>query len=562
MSLDTAYRAWRSVPRWPADLALDLLLGMPPAPPREVVVDRDIPVSMPDGVRLLGNLYRPRTAGPFPVVLIRSPYGRRAPYATLFARPLARRGVPVLLQSMRGTFGSGGRFHPFRDERSDGVATVAWLRAQPWCDGRVATGGVSYLGYAEWALAPHVDPPLSAMALGMSPSKFHLGHLTGGAFPLHTALSWSALLARQEHTPLVGLLPNPRRDRRERRAMHTVPLRHADTVAVGHDIGAWFDLINHSDPADPYWEETDHSASVPTVGTPVSMVTGWYDPFLPQQLADFAALRRAGTPARITVGPWGHDDAAAVPALVCDQVGWLAGHLRQPAAPGGSRGVGAGVYLQRAGRWLRFAEWPPPGAAARPLHLLDGGLLGDRTATRPGTDTFTYRPDDPTPAVGGPLISGRNKQRDNRPLERRDDTLVYTGPRLDADLDVVGEVRAVLHVRTSRPHVDLFVRLCDVDRLGVSRNVCDGIRRLRPDDPPPGADGLRTVSVDLWPTAYRFRRGHRLRVTVCGGAFPRFARNHGTGDPVADAVSATPCTVDLYHDEDHPSRLDLPRLTG
>ena len=126
--------------------AVDKAIGLPPAT-ATYVLRRDVGAPMPDGVVLLGDLYQPD--GPDrarPVVLIRSPYGRAGIAGAVFAAPLARRGFQVFIQSTRGTFGSGGQFRPFLHEQEDGLATVAWLRQQAWCDGRVSMTGASYLG--------------------------------------------------------------------------------------------------------------------------------------------------------------------------------------------------------------------------------------------------------------------------------------------------------------------------------------------------------------------------------------------------------------------------------
>jgi hypothetical protein len=142
---------------------------------------------------------------------------------------------------------------------------------------------------------------------------------------------------------------------------------------------------------------------------------------------------------------------------------------------------------------------------------------------------------------------------------------VFTGPVLDRDVDVVGHVRARVHLRPELAHADVFVRLCDVDPEGVSRNVVDGIRRLDPSTVPGcdvsvGDDGVLAVDVELFPTAYRFRSGHRLRLQVAGGAFPRFARNLGTGEPFATATTGRRCRFQVFHDAAHPSRVELPVL--
>jgi putative CocE/NonD family hydrolase len=285
------------------------------------------------------------------------------------------------------------------------------------------------------------------------------------------------------------------------------------------------------------------------------MVTGWYDLFLPEQLRDFSTLRQAGRRTRITIGPWHHGELGCLRTIFSDSVSWLAAHLLDDTAQLNQSPVR--LYLQGARRWLDFPDWPPP-SAPKKLHLHRSGGLGWAPPENAPPDTFTYDPSRPTPSIGGPLLGGKPKQRDNHAVESRPDVLVFTGEPLTRDLDVIGEVSATVHVRTGTPHADVFVRLCDVDRRGVSRNVCDGIIRLHPDALDPDEDGITAVELALYPTAYRFRQGHRLRVQVAGGGFPRFTRNPGTGEPLADATRSRSCRFEIFHDEIHPSHVLLP----
>ena len=121
-------------------------LALPRPIGTDVSVERDARVPMDDGVTLLADIYTPAGAGPHPTVLVRSPYGRRGPLGLTLGRIFAERGYRVMMQSCRGTFGSGGAFNPNFNERADGLATVRWLESQPWFDGRLATNGPSYLG--------------------------------------------------------------------------------------------------------------------------------------------------------------------------------------------------------------------------------------------------------------------------------------------------------------------------------------------------------------------------------------------------------------------------------
>jgi putative CocE/NonD family hydrolase len=148
---------------------------------------------------------------------------------------------------------------------------------------------------------------------------------------------------------------------------------------------------------------------------------------------------------------------------------------------------------------------------------------------------------------------GRDSGRvDNAALEARPDVLTYTTAPLTDDAEVVGEVSAQIWFGSSLRHADVFVRLCDVDTRGRSWNVCDGLTSVS------GADEPGRVDVRLWPTAYRFKRGHRIRVQVSSGAFPRYARNPGTGEARATATRLLAADQSVYHDPARPSAIVLP----
>jgi uncharacterized protein len=149
-------------------------------------------------------------------------------------------------------------------------------------------------------------------------------------------------------------------------------------------------------------------------------------------------------------------------------------------------------------------------------------------------------------------MSGRAGRVDNARLEARADVLIYTTPPLGADTEVVGEVSAEIWFRSSLRYADVFVRLCDVDTRGHSRNICDGLVSLS------GADQLGPARVRMWPTAYRFRKGHRIRIQVSSGAFPRFARNTGTGQPHPTTTTLKVAEQEVHHDPGSPSAVILP----
>ncbi|MCS4255890.1 putative CocE/NonD family hydrolase [Rhodococcus erythropolis] len=550
MSLD-----WRHARSAALGRLIDAWLKVPSATvavPQEI---RDMRIPMPDGIELLADRLRPPGETPLPVVLIRSPYGRRGVYMSLYGPVFARHGMQVVTVSSRGTFGSGGTFRPFDNEKEDGLAVIEWLREQTWCDGRIATAGVSYLGFTQWAVAPYLDKPLEAMCVGLGASEYVSSIYPGGGFALDNSLQWSVLIGVQEQDlgGMQQIIPGFGFTRRTRKAMHTLPLSDAASAVLGRPSPFFTDLASNAESIER-WDPIDHSAGVHAVTTPVAITTGWYDLFLTETLRDFTQMRAAGQQARLTVGPWGHGDLASLPYLVRDQLSWLSAHLLGAAAQ--LRRPPVRLYLQQADTWLDFDNWPPPSTSV-PVFLHTAGRL-EQMPAESLPDLITYDPADPTPAVGGQILIGKTKGQNNKDVEKRGDVLVFTGDCLENDLDVIGEVNATIHVRTANGHADVFVRLCDVDDKGISRNVTDGIVRLRPGAPVADDDGVVSVQVALTSTAYRFRRGHRVRVQVSGGAFPRFARNHGTGEPTLTATSTTPYAIEIFHDPARPSRVVLP----
>lgn len=83
-------------------------------------------------------------------------------------------------------------------------------------------------------------------------------------------------------------------------------------------------------------------------------------------------------------------------------------------------------------------------------------------------------------------------------------------------------------------------------------NGCDGLTSLT------GADVPKLAEINLWATAHRFKRGHRIHVQVFCGTFPRYARNHGTGEPIATAVELRAADQTVHHDPELPSAIILP----
>jgi putative CocE/NonD family hydrolase len=509
--------------------AMGRALRLPPPVVRAVAARRGLAVRARDGVILRTDHYAPDLPVA-PTVLVRTPYGRSGVNA-LLARVIAERGFHVVMQSCRGTGGSGGAFTPMRHERPDGQDTVEWLRRQPWFNGRLGTFGPSYLGLVQWAIAD--TPELAAMATIVTTSGLRDPTYAGESFSLDTTLTWAALIHAQDGPWLPNQLELLRGQPRLRRGLHHLPLGEADEVATGGvPVGFFRDWLASAEPDHGYWDGLGHHHRVPAVTAPVLMVGGWQDIFLPWQLRDYGALRSVGASPYLTIGPWTHGSYGLFGAALRESLAWLAAHLRDE--PGGLREHPVRLYVGPEEGWRDFDEWPPAGGRTQSWVLSGGhGLVTDAADAEPAEDAFRYDPRDPTPSVGGPVLNAKIAGvRDNRALEARGDVLVYSSAPLDAPVTVIGPVRATVRVRATAPHFDVFARLCDVWPDGRSLNVCDGLTRVTPVRSEVDAEGVHTVEVDLWPAAHTFGRDHRIRLQVSGGAHPRYARNPGTGAPL------------------------------
>ncbi|BCO36877.1 hydrolase [Mycobacterium heckeshornense] len=524
--------------------ALGRLLRLPEATTRYTVTPVRIP--MRDGVDLRADHYAP-AGPPAGTLLVRGPYGRGFPFALVYGALYAARGYHVVVQSVRGTFGSGGVFEPMIHEAADGADTVAWLRHQPWFTGRFATIGLSYLGFTQWALLQDPPPELAAAVITAGPHDFSASTWGTGSFALADFLGWSDLVAHQEAHGLAWSGARQLLARRlVTRATDGLPMGEAGRTLLGTGAPWYESWLEHPDPEDPFWEPLRCPAALDRVQVPVLLFGGWQDIFIGQTLEQYRHLHRRGVDVALTVGPWTHAQLLrnGLGTITRESLGWLDCHLRgvdAPPRPGRVR-----VFVTGQG-WLNLPDWPPS-TTEHVLYLLPGGGLDSTppTPTAPPA-SFRYDPADPTPTVGGRLLSPQGGYRNDESLARRDDVLCFTGATLTEDVCVHGNPVVELTHSSDNPHVDLFVRVSEVDARARSVNVTDGYRRL--------TDAADTVRIELDAIAHRFRAGSRIRVLVAGGCHPRFARNLGTGEPPVSGRELKPATHSVHFGA---SRLVLP----
>ncbi|KAH7177100.1 X-Pro dipeptidyl-peptidase-domain-containing protein [Dactylonectria macrodidyma] len=521
-----------------------------PAEVQTYTIDRTAQIPLRDEVKLLADVYHPSCANkstPAGTLLVYGPYGRGLMTAYL-ARCLAPRGYQVLVVCCRGTFGSGGEFDAQRSEVVDGQDIVSWMRRQSWYTGSFATIGASYLGYTQWALL--VDPPedMSTAVILVGPHDFGDFHWSTGAFN-GQVIHWADIIAHQESSGLLGQTLRPLSSNRHLRiALNRLPLADAVDEYFASECSWLRQRLANSDLKDPFWAPTKHGIALERATIPILLITGWYDIFIEQTMEQYRRLAERGCPVGLTVGPWTHDGVVVGPTME-EALNWLDEHLVKRGR--GHRPNPVRVFITGTREWREIPEWPP---ATDPcdMYLLPQGGISRNPPTDFSESTFTFNPADPTPDIGSAPLSGLKGDVDDSRLAARSDVLAYTSQPFENYTEILGRPQIEVAHTSDNPHVDLFVRVSEVDAKGHSHKVTEAYIRL---DPEREAGPVR---LDLHDCAHCFREGTSLRVLIAGGSHPHYLRNLGTGEDPSTGTTLRPSQHTVHHGPVNASRLVLP----
>jgi len=496
-------------------------------------------VTTDDGVGLATDVYLPAGAGPFPVVLERTPYGKAN-----FAGDATRwtgYGYAYVVQDIRGTGASGGAgAQRFANDgwgpQSDSRDAIEWICAQTWCDGHVATVGFSAMAAASM-LATGASDLLAAQIIHSGPGSFY-GHWT-----------YQGGVLRQE-------LTGPEWD----------------------TAGQW-----KANPAyNNFWAQHDSIAYAPNVETPGLHMTGWFDLFQAGPIEGFMARQHNGG-----IGARGTQHLLIDPR---DHAG-LTGELTFPAAqpsPGHTatrrafmdryvKGAGSGVgytvkyYLMgESGKtdglgnvWRTADDWPPYPITPRAYYLQTDASLATARPGAAASLSYVFDPNDPVPTLGGCNLVVSPGPRDQRPLDPRGDILKFATPALTAPVEIAGPVRVKLYVSSTAVDTDFTAKLIDIYPDGREILFCDGVQRVKFRDSlatpaylPPGTVGELTI--DLWHTALVFEPGHRIGLHVSSSNSPRFEVNPNNGEDHPGGAPSVVATNTVHLQGLTPSALLLP----
>lgn len=421
----------------------------------DVIVQRDVMMSMRDGVRLATDVYRPSLQGRFvsqrfPVILERTPYGKSQEgtrhASTSIARMLASHGYVVVHQDTRGRGESEGAYVKYLSDADDGYDCCAWIVKQPWCNGKIGAQGLSYGAHTVSALACAGAPGIAALFLdsGGFSNAYQGGIRQGGAFELKQ-VTWAYSQALES--------PEVSADPAKVAALESVDLKdwfaklpwtrgHSPLSRVPEYEQYVFDQWE-AGAFDEFWKQKGIYAQGyydKFSDAPMVWMSSWYDPYPRTATDNYVALSNSKRgPVRLILGPWTHGnnhqtfagDVDFGPAatlagniavdLTTLRKRWFDHHLKgerngiesEPAVRifvmgGGTGRRNAAGRMDHGGKWRSERDWPLTGTRnTRYFLTAEGKLVDSEPRIKQAKRVFNYDPRHPVPTVGGTVTSGQ-----------------------------------------------------------------------------------------------------------------------------------------------------------
>lgn len=571
---------------------------------------------MRDGVQLATVVIRPRAAGLYPTLMVRTPYqvtsfpeSFRPMHTAQFASDYV-----LIVQNERGSEWSEGEFGFLTGTTADAQDTIDWVSAQEWSNGRIGLHGCSSTAENQLKLAAIGHPALRA-CVAMS-SGAGIGDIPGaegskglfyrGGVPvIQIAALWFGSYGIHLRPKLPAAAQGDELSRIFRRYSVSVPnfrdpeyaralaksTREAPSGEVLRRMGApstGYETYLAEGPAGPAWREVDLIDARHTGATPSLNINGWMDigtyetvklfEFQQHHPEQYLIMAPTGHCTMLWTGPDAFlgDRPMGDTRFPYDEIvtSWFDRFLRDE--PGEWQPMPkVQVFLMGAATWLTGESWPLPETEERTLFLASvtsaNTLWGDGTlsaaAGSAGTDEFIADPANPVPSLGGGLALDSPVCVDQRDAECRADVLVYSTPVLDEPVSIAGDVRAELYVSADVADADVFLKLVDVYPDGTAYNLAGTCQRLRYrdnfDKPAELVSGqIYRVEVTGITTANYFPPGHRIRIEIAGSDFPVADRNWHAGERNDLASDGPIAHITLHHGAGHASALHFRAYTG
>lgn len=497
-----------------------------PFPCYSVVVERNVPILMKDGITLYADVYHPKTKKTHPIIVARTPYGKvnKEHHYEDIGRLFSGQGIAFLIQDVRGKYDSGGEFYPHRNDESDGSDTIRWVNLQPWSDKQIALFGFSYLGSAAWQAAKTEDPSIKMVIPWFTGSNTYQLWYDDRIPHLKQLLFWMCKYNNRypqeiDHTDVDRLLAK------------ATDWSQLDRQLVGKPIAAYQDFLKHTH-NDDFWKKLSTRVSDLNPDVPVFLGSGWYDRFLKPTIKDFQTLQQTSSkPVQLILGPWAHNPTQPINQLSLGSdanfliqfasiLRWCQHHFfgipLDNLAP-------VTYYVIGQNKWRTANEWPPRESVQAIFYFGEKDKL---VTTPPKTiiQQLLFKPKELVPAIGGHMLysNGLDGLQDQSFLSDRQDLLMWTTPPFVEETIVVGAPKLQLFLHTDAPGLDLMAKLIDISPDGHMQLITDGMYRLTQNDL---NQSISQVQISLIDKAYTINKGHRIQIALTHSHFPSHAPN-------------------------------------
>lgn len=571
---------------------------------KQVIVDREVPCKVRDGVTLYANIYRPANAGLYPVLLTRLPYDKNLPdFSHRYIDPIriAMNGYIVIIQDVRGRFASEGEFIPLMQEFEDGYDTVEWAAKLPYANGKVGMFGLSYYGFTQLYAALEHPPSLKAIFPAMTGNLLEKGLFDrDGVIDLAANQTWTLdsiandYLERNDNENHAEAMKEIVKDLDNIDELHKlIPFKKWPPVYKHPKLVPFYNKYMISN----FGEELlsvvkDKMAVQGNIHIPAYHLAGWYDSHLSPTLLNYEQLQSSKKNQKLMIGPWAHgvfdsdigerffgvkgsghsiDGEIDITTLHID---WFTHWLKEENTSINEDDYPVKLFVMGINKWRSEKEWPLKRTNYTPYYFqsdghantnIHSGRLMRTLSDVVWKDQYVHDPNNPVPTHGGGTIfyKGRNAgPRDQREIESREDVVVYTSAPMTEPLEVTGWVKVKLWASTDAVDTDFTAKLVDVYPDGRSYNLTDGIVRAKyrhKDIEEESLNGeIVPYEIDLWATSNVFLPGHCIRIEIASSNFPRFDVNPNTGNTTLDTVEMITAKQSIYHGVKYPSHVLLP----
>ena len=550
-------------------------------PDLETVTERDVWIPMRDGTRLLADITLPVGEGPWPTLLIRTPYGRDLESPGEYSK----RGYVSVVEACRGRDGSEGVWGAWEDDKDDGYDTIDWIVNQPWSDGKVGMRGGSYLGQAQILAAASGHPALKAI-VPLSPGSDGFSDFPfRGGVPMLSLVSYFYKM-RGPKLDRSGRFPRTANND----SLMVLPLTSVDDAWSGQSLRVWDGFMEVEKASDmPTLDIWDEFAQLETKVAGLHIGGIWDAELMAtrRNFQEFDAKWHEGQ--YLVFGPWPHEvnqsrtradrnyGRGSVIALGEIVLLWYE-HWLKGKNVGLEQIPRVQVFATGANQWLALSDWPATKATLAVYHLGGAsqkeesgrGVLGPGPVALANSVQWRHDPnnvvgvDDSWFSRGRDIWFSRSTRLWYGP-EDGDNVLFVTEPFTEDTL-LSGPAEVELWLSSSAEDTDVFGVLTEIDERGVARALHqtssfrvryrDGFNNPKPLEP-----GVpQRVTFALADFAHLFRSGTSLGLAIRSELFPAAARNLGTMEPYSTGTTVVVQENTIHAGPGYPSQLRLHRL--